>query len=223
MRFESDRRMRKAFETLAAVGSLLLFLAACGSDSDDAAPDSAGDTTPTSAAPTDSGGSDDSTGDADDTGDTGDDAVPDVVLQGGSATLTIGAETFAFQSFFCGFGHEATESDDLGFAAAGEGTDSDGTPMEIAVQLYDAGLREGFTEVQLLRQESSGDFEIAWTLSDTEPLAVEDPTGRAAVVLDGDSLTIDGGAYVRWEDGAETGEEVQGSLEAVCSPDSFRS
>lgn len=235
MRPESTRRRLNPFTQLVLAMGLVVSLVACGSDSNEApTTDSAGDTAATAAPtePADPADTEPAETDADEpaeateteteTGGSGEDPAPAVSFEGGSATLTIGNETFDFDTFFCGFGHEATEDDEIGFAAGGKGTDSDGTPVQIGVQLFDAGIREGFTQVQVLRMDSSGEFDFIWTLSDTEPLAVEDPTGRAAVSLEGDVLTIEGGAYDRMEGRVETGEQAQGMLEAVCSPDSLR-
>lgn len=150
------------------------------------------------------------------------DPSEDIAIEGGTATLTIGDQTFEFDAFLCAFGHEANQRDEVAFGAGGTGTDGDGNPVQIGVELHDAGLREGWTIVYLLRPDDSGDFKITWAMSDSEPLAVEDPTGRAVSTVDGDNLTIEGGDYERIEDGEETGEIAQGSLTGVCSPDSLR-
>lgn len=213
MAYESEPTKRTHFAAFVILVCILLVGAACGGSGDATPDEDSGATTVTQGSPNDESSTD--------TGGAADDSNDASGLKGGTATLTIDGVTYAFDSFICGFGYENTADDEMYFAAAGEGND-DGTGIQVAVQLYDTGLREGFKEVQLLRQAESGDFDVAWALSDTEPLAVEDATGRAMVTLEGDDLAIDGGSYERIESGAETGVEAQGTLQGVCSPDSLR-
>lgn len=197
----------------------MLTLTGCGSGSDDGTTDTqpgtdASDTTLGSTDQTDSGNSS--------TPSQSDDPGNEIVVEGGTATFTIDGETYEFDSFLCAFGHEATGNDNIGFAAVGEGSGSDGAPVQIAVELHDEGIRTGWRIVYLLAERGPDDFEIVWALNDTEPLQSEGSEGRAVLEQDGDDLSIEGGEYDWLENQEETGISAQGSLQGVCSPDSLR-
>ena len=109
---------------------LLLFgvlIGACGSDSDDAGNDGDG---AEATEPANNGG--DATEPADDGDGGGGGGSTDL----GSATVTIGDESWSF-SVYCAFTREETRSDRVSFSLSGSGETAEGVPIQLNASIQD--------------------------------------------------------------------------------------
>lgn len=191
---------------LAVLVAGTLVLAACGDDDDDV-DDGAG---------ADAGSSPTSTATAEATTAPSDGAAQD----SGSATLTIGDETWEFDSFGCAFGHEATQSDVYAFSSNSFGEHSDGHGIQMQANIRDesgAGRYEGDGIVFEIDIDDIDDFEnpsVSWSSSNTRGVPSD-----TVLSIDGDNLSASGLFDDTRTDERET---VEGTLEAVCGSDSRR-
>ena len=134
----------------------------------------------------------------------------------GSATLTIGDETWEFDNFVCAFGHEATESDTFSFTTDSRG-EFDGVRVQMQVTIADdsgQGRFEGEGTSQRISFNDVSDFEnpsIDWSM----------PREAGAISIDGYEVTAEG----LFEDQLMPlgdREGVPGTLEATCGDMSRR-
>ena len=131
----------------------------------------------------------------------------------GSATLTIGDQTWEFDSFVCAFGHEATSSDVYSFSS-----DSRGEHEGAAVQMQ-ANIRDDSGEG---RYEGDG---LTHDVFITDITDFENPSidfqffGPSGIVIDGNTVTAEG----LFDDAlTDEIEEIPGTLDAACGTASRR-
>lgn len=132
----------------------------------------------------------------------------------GSATLTIGDQTWEFTSFVCAFGHEATSSDVYSFSS-----DSRGEHEGAAVQMQ-ANIRDESGEG---RFEGDGlTHEVFITdISDFENPSIDfQLSAPSGIIIDGNDLRAEG----LFDDELTPGEieEIPGTLVATCGTASRR-
>jgi hypothetical protein len=148
------------------------------------------------------------------------DSGQEIVLEGGTATFTLDGEQTDFEFFFCAFGYESTQDDEIIFLGFGESTDSAGVPVQVMVQLWDSldqdSIRDGLQEVAYF---SDGDLASGWNLAiyqDQEDIQGEEEIEiEIEIEIEEGQVTANG----TFENGA--GEQAEGSLEATCSPNSI--
>jgi hypothetical protein len=132
----------------------------------------------------------------------------------GSATLTIGDQTWEFDNFVCAFGYENTESDTFSFTTNSFG-EFDGVNTQMQVTIADEsgqGRLEGANVAQRIDFDDVSDFEnpsIGWRMRATD-----------TVRIDGDRVTAEG----VFDDGLTEleAEQIPGTLEATCGDGSRR-
>jgi len=133
----------------------------------------------------------------------------------GSATLTIGDETWEFDNFLCAFGHDNTESDTFSFTTNSFGEfDSVRTQMQATIADDSSqGRFEGEGTSHRIDFDDTSDFEnpsIGWNMR----------REAGAISIDGNSVTAEG----TFDDGLTEGEveEIPGTLVATCGDMSRR-
>ena len=136
----------------------------------------------------------------------------------GSATLTIGGETWDFAGFMCAFGHEATHSDVYSFSSNSYGVHSTGARVQMQANIRDEsgqGRYEGDGIVYEISLDDITDFEnpsVSWASSNSE-LYPGAGSGEAVVQIDGMHVTAQG----KFDDGRTNEVEmVAGTLDATC-------
>ena len=141
----------------------------------------------------------------------------------GTATLTIGGDTWRFDNFLCVFGHEANESDEYVFVSYAEGEHTTGAGIQLFVQVRDdtsQGRYEGDGVVYEIEMFDSDDFENP----SVHVLATSDPSYgdmNALVSVDGDAVTAEGTFF----DDATFGTGAAGTpgtVDATCGAGSIR-
>jgi len=194
---------------LPVAAMLLLFgvlIAACSSDSDDGDNDGNG---AEATEPADDGG--DATEPADDGGD-GDGGGGEGATELGSATLTIGDESWSF-SVSCAFTREETRSDRVSFSLSGSGETAEGVPIQLNASIQDEqddGRYEGDGVTYKASVADAEDFEnpsVRW-LSLLFPME-----GNSLLQVDGKNVTADM-TFRDYVSGAV--DEIPGTLEATC-------
>ncbi len=136
----------------------------------------------------------------------------------GSATLTIGDETWDFAGFMCAFGHEETQSAVYSFSSNSFGTHSTGARVQMQAEIRDEsgqGRYEGDGIVYELSLDDIDDFEnpsVSWSSSNSE-LFPGAGSGDAVVRIDGKHVTAEG----KFDDGrTDETEMVPGTLDGTC-------
>jgi hypothetical protein len=139
----------------------------------------------------------------------------------GSATLTIGDETWEFDVFQCVFGHENTRSDVYSFVSDSRGQHSNGNNLQMQATIRDdagQGRYEGDVvfEVQLDDISDFANPSVSWSASSGGIFGGGDLT----ITIDGDDLTAEG----TFDDGLTDAEleAVPGTLEGTCGAGSLR-
>ncbi len=132
----------------------------------------------------------------------------------GSATLTIGDQTYQFDSFLCAFGHEATQSDTYSLSTSTFG-EIDGTRVQLSADIEDPltqGRYEGEGVIHRIHVDDVSDFE--------DPSVSFQMRSADAIQVDGYHITAEG----TFDDGLTEGQtaEIPGSLDATCSDQSRR-
>ena len=131
----------------------------------------------------------------------------------GSATLTIGDQTWEFDSFLCAFGHEATQSDTYSFSSDTRG-DHEGARVQVQANIADPSGQGRFEGPDLTHQvyiQDVSDFE--------NPSIHFEFNAPEGITIVGDSLTAEG----LFDDGlTDTREDIPGTLEATCGDGSRR-
>lgn len=131
----------------------------------------------------------------------------------GSATLTIGDQTWEFDSFVCAFGHEATSSDVYSFSS-----DSRGEHEGAAVQMQ-ANIRDDSGEGRYEGDGLTHDVFIT-DISDFENPSIDlQFFGPSGIVIDGNTVTAEG---LFDDELTDEIEEIPGTLEATCGTASRR-
>lgn len=131
----------------------------------------------------------------------------------GSATLTIGDQTWEFDSFLCAFGHEATQSDVYSFSSDSRGM-HEGAQVQMQANIRDEsgqGRYEGADLDHEVFIQDISDFE-----NPSISLHMNAPEG---IVIDGNAVTAEG----TFDDQlTPEAEEIPGTLEATCGTTSRR-
>ena len=132
----------------------------------------------------------------------------------GHATLTIGDQTYEFETFLCAYGHDATQSSVYSFSS-----DTRGQVGEAQVQMQ-ANIRD---ESGQGRHEGDGlthEVFIA-DISDFENPSISFEMNAAeGIVIDGNDVTAEGSFDDKLTEG--TIEDIPGTLEATCGTASRR-
>lgn len=134
---------------------------------------------------------------------------------GGSATLTIGEETWTFDELFCAFSPEESQNDRVSFTASAFGESASGVRVQLDATIQDPdeqGRYEGDGVIHSLTLNDVEDFEnpsLGWEamsglIGATDPFIQVDGKNVTAETVFDDQLT----------DGVI--EEVPGTLEATC-------
>ena len=198
--------------------ALLLLLgaaiAACGGDDDDG-----DDSGPDVTEPAGGNGDDGDNGDDIDDGDNGDNGGGGNgggLFDSGSATLTIGDETWEFDGVFCAFSPEESRSDRVSFtmSAFGEAENGNRTQLDATIQDPDEeGRYEGEGVIHSVSLNDIDDFEnpaVGWSA-----LSGFLGTGEPFIEIDGDTVRAEATFDNELTD-LEV-EQVPGTLEASCS------
>jgi hypothetical protein len=134
----------------------------------------------------------------------------------GSATLTIGDETWEFDSFGCAFGHDATQSDIFSFSSNSFGEHSNGAGVQMQAGIEDdtgQGRYEGEGVIYSIDINDIDDFEnpsVGWESRSSD---------ETVVTIDGDHITGEG----LFDDLlTPEAEQVPGTLDGTCGSQSRR-
>jgi len=141
----------------------------------------------------------------------------------GSASLTVGSESWQFDNFMCVFGHEANQSDEYVFVSLAEGEHTTGERIQLFVQIRDdsgQGRYEGdgvVYEIEMFDVDNLEDPSVH--LIATSDSRYGDVS--AVVSINGDSVTAEGMFF----DDATFGTGASGRAGAVvasCGSESVR-
>jgi hypothetical protein len=201
-----------------AVLAVSLAFAACGDDDDD---DGGDDAPAATTAPADGGDDGDDTGDDDDGGDGDDDGGDDGGNGGadspfgsGSAALTIGDESWAFDGIFCAFSTEETQNDNVPFTISAFTTSSTGARAQLDASIVDlSGAAEMSAENLSVTLDDVDDFQnpsVSWSANTFELFGGSVPE----LEIDGKNVTIN----AVFDDGLteDEMEAIPGTLVANC-------
>ncbi len=131
----------------------------------------------------------------------------------GSATLTIGDQTWEFTSFLCAFGHEATQSDVYAFSSDSRG-EHEGAAVQMQANIRDESGQGRYEGADLYHEvfiQDISDFEnpsISLRMNTSEGISIDGNTVTAEGLFD-DELT-------------PGGDEIPGTLDATCGTTSRR-
>lgn len=131
----------------------------------------------------------------------------------GHATLTIGEQTWEFDTFVCAFGHDATQSDVFSFSSDTRG-EHEGAQVQVQANIRDdsgAGQFEGPDLVHQVYIQDVSDFDnpsIHFEFNSPDGIQIDGYDLFAEGLFD-DELTTDA-------------EEIPGTLEARCGDASVR-
>ncbi|QQR91004.1 MAG: hypothetical protein IPJ88_04535 [Myxococcales bacterium] len=136
----------------------------------------------------------------------------------GSATLTIGEQTWEFDSFGCAFGYAATQSTTFVFSSSSFGVHSDGSRVQMQAEIEDDTAQERYEGDGVIYSVYVNDIE-----NFSDPVVDWHARGAAAEIvvnIDGDSVTASG----VFDDGLTELEieQVSGTLDATCGSQSVR-
>lgn len=136
----------------------------------------------------------------------------------GSATLTIGDETWEFDAFGCAFGYDATQTEVYSFSSSAIGEHSSGARVQMQAEIMDDTGQERVEGEGVIYEVYINDIE------DFENPAVDwEARGSAdqiVVQIDGDRVTADG-VFDDLLTDLEV-EAVPGTLDAICGSQSIR-
>ena len=192
----------------------LLVMAACSSGEASSEGDLPDDPTTTStavAAPGDTVASDDDT--VTTVNDAGSDEAVAPPAGAGSATLTVGDQTWTFDNYYCRLGPENTGNDRVSLSSGALGThEGVRTPLDASIQDKDEqGRMEGDGTIQSITLNDVEDFENPNVALAAESGFVGGP--EFVVQVDGDTATVS----ASFDDGTtDEIEAIPGTLEAMC-------
>lgn len=135
----------------------------------------------------------------------------------GAATLTIGDETWEFDSFQCAFGYDATQSQIFSFSSNAFGEDGGGARVQMQANIQDDSGQERYEGEGVIYDVTIDDIEnfqdpsVAWE--------ARGPANDVTVEIDGDRVTAQGVFDDLLTDPIE---EIPGTLDATCGSDSIR-
>ncbi|MGD8825658.1 MAG: hypothetical protein PVI24_11800 [Myxococcales bacterium] len=164
----------------------------------------------------DDGGTTGGTGGMGGTGGTG--GTGGVPAGSGSATLTIGEDTWDFDSFACAFGYDGTQSQVFSFSGSVIQDDSNGVRVQLSVDIMDDSGKERFEGEGVVYDVNLDDIEnfenpsVSWS--------ARGPADEIVVMINGDQVTANG----VFDDGLTdlVVEQVPGTLTATCGAQSIR-
>jgi hypothetical protein len=131
----------------------------------------------------------------------------------GSATLTIGDQTWEFDSFLCAFGHDATQSDVYSFSSDTRG-DHEGVRVQVQANIRDSSGAGRFEGADL-----SHDVFITDVTNLGNPIIDLSFNAPEGIRIDGNDLTAEG----QFDDKlTEEIEAIPGTLVARCGDGSRR-
>lgn len=196
---------------------LLLFgvlMAACGGDGEDAGNGGDGADATEPADDGDGGGATEAADDGDgDAPEPADDGGGDGGGGSGSATLTIGDESWSFDDVYCRFTQEETGDDRISFSLSGSGETAEGVPIQLNASIKDEqddGRYDGDGVSYKVSVVDAEDFEnpaLKW-ISLLFPRE-----GDSLLHVDGKNVTADM-SFRDWVTGAVDG--IPGTLQATC-------
>lgn len=132
----------------------------------------------------------------------------------GHATLTIGDQTYEFETFLCAFGHDATQSSVYSFSS-----DTRGQVGEAQVQMQ-ANIRDESGQGRYEGDGLTHEVFIA-DISDFENPSISfEMNAPDGIVIDGNDVTAEGNFDDQLTEG--TIEEIPGTLDATCGTASRR-
>lgn len=135
----------------------------------------------------------------------------------GSATLTIGAETWEFDSFACAFGYDATQTNLYVFSSTAFGEHSDGSQVQMQAEIEDDTGQERYEGDGVIYTVYINDIENFENPSvDWE---ARGPAAEIVVTIDGDRVTAEG-VFDDLLTDLEV-EQVPGTLDATCGNQSI--
>lgn len=132
----------------------------------------------------------------------------------GSATLTIGDETWEFTGYYCAFGPEETRNDRVSFSSGAFGESAEGVRLQLDVTIQDTdeqGRYEGEGTIHSVSLDDVEDFEnpsVAWN-------AVSGIVGESAYYIQIDGKSIH--AEAAFDDGTTDAiESTPGTFDGSC-------
>ncbi len=135
-------------------------------------------------------------------------------LDPGSATLTVGDQTYEFDNFVCAFGHDATESSTYSFTTDSRG-EFDGVRVQMQATIEDPatqGRYSGPDVIQRIDVNDISDFEnpsVGWYMQSTDGIQVDGYSVTAEGTFDDQTTPLEK-------------EQIPGTLEATCGDESRR-
>jgi len=146
----------------------------------------------------------------------GDEPSGDAPSGAGSATLTIGDETWEFDNYYCAFTPEQSQNDRVSFSSGATGESAEGSRIQLDASIQDTeeqGRYEGEGTIQSLTLDDIDDFEnpsVSWS-------AVTGIAGGAAFTIQVDGNNVH--AETVFDDGTTDAiEEIAGTFDGVCDP-----
>jgi len=136
----------------------------------------------------------------------------------GSATLTIGDETWEFDEFGCAFGYDATQSETYSFSSNSFGEHSDGSRVQMQANIEDDTGQERYEGAGVIYTVDINDIE-----NFEDPSVAWEARGSAETIvvrIDGNRVTAEG-VFDDLLTDLEI-EEVPGTLVATCGNQSIR-
>ena len=136
----------------------------------------------------------------------------------GSASLTIGDETWEFDEFGCAFGYDATESQVYSFSSNSFGEHSNGARVQMQANIRDDTGQERIEGDGVIYEVDINDIDdfqnpaVSWE--------ARGPAATIVVRIDGDHITAEGVFDNLLTDGEM--EAVPGTLDATCGMQSRR-
>lgn len=173
-----------------------LFIVACGDDDDDGNGDGNGE--PLATATTADDGEEPADGQQPDDGEQpGNGGGPEDSLQNGSATLTVGDETYTFDGYGCAFGEE-TQNENVEFSSTAFGESATGARTQLSVD-----ITLGIHAVTLNDIDDFENPSVAW-----------DGIVDGEIQIDGDNIS----AQATFDDRTtpDVLEEIPGTFEGTC-------
>lgn len=132
----------------------------------------------------------------------------------GSATLTIGEQTWESDSFLCAFGHDATQSDTYSFSSDAR-SEHEGARVQVQANIADPSGQGRFEGPDLNHQvyiEDIDDFD--------NPSIDFEFNAPEGISIDGNTVTAEGLFDDKLTQGSV--EEIPGTLDATCGDASRR-
>lgn len=135
---------------------------------------------------------------------------------GGSATLTIGDETWEFDNYYCAFTPEESRNARVSFSSGAFGESATGARTQLDASIQDTneqGRYEGEGTIHSLSLDDIDDFEspsVSWS-------AVSGLVGESTAFIQVEGNNVHAETF--FDDGTTDAlEEIPGTLDAICGP-----